>query len=123
MRLSFHIDLETGAEIGPDKIALLEAIQRQGSITGAARSVGRSYRCAWRWVGQINQALREPAVRAAPGGSRGGGAVVTQVGMQLIESYHAVVAHAQAAAGEEIAAIRRLARPSPTSARGGHGTS
>jgi molybdate transport system regulatory protein len=123
MRLSFHIDLENGTEIGPARIALLEAVQRQGSIAGAARSVGMSYRSAWLSIEQINQALREPAVKAAPGGLRGGGAVVTQVGMQLIESYHAVVARAQAAAGEEIGAICRLARPSPTSARGRHGTS
>jgi molybdate transport system regulatory protein len=115
-RVSIRIDLETGERIGPAKIALLEAIKAQGSISGAARLLGMSYRGAWLRVNAINQALSEPAVTANPGGRNGGGAAVTQVGTQLVEPYHAVEAHVQAAASGEIQAIcgsRGLARHPP----------
>jgi molybdate transport system regulatory protein len=118
MRVAVRFDLETGERIGSREITLLEAIQTQGSITGAARSLGISYRGAWLRVRQINQALREPAVSGGPGGRSGGGAAVTPVGMTLIAVYHAVEAKLQAAASEEIHAIRELARSGPTPAGG-----
>jgi molybdate transport system regulatory protein len=70
-RLSIRIDLASGDQIGPSKIALLEAIRAQGSISGAARSLGISYRGAWLLVKAINQAMREPAVTAETGGRNG----------------------------------------------------
>jgi Arc/MetJ-type ribon-helix-helix transcriptional regulator len=42
-RLSVRIDLTSGGHLGSGKIALLEAIQAQKSISGAARSLGMSY--------------------------------------------------------------------------------
>ena len=77
MGVAIRFDLETGERIGSREIKLLEAIQTQGSITGAARSLVTSYRGAWLRIRQINHALREPAVSASPGGRRGGGAAVT----------------------------------------------
>jgi molybdate transport system regulatory protein len=55
MRLSIRIDLENGDNLGSEDVALLEAIRSQGSISGAARSLGISYRCAWLWVDHINE--------------------------------------------------------------------
>jgi molybdate transport system regulatory protein len=69
--LSIRIDLASGDRIGPGKIALLEAIRSTGSISAAARSIGMSYRRAWLLVEEINQTLREPAVKAETGGARG----------------------------------------------------
>ena len=37
-QVSIRIDLESGGQIGPGKIALLEAIRETGSITAAAES-------------------------------------------------------------------------------------
>jgi len=47
--LSLRIDLPSG-RIGPGKIDLLEAIDREGSISAAGRALGMSYkRCPpWR---------------------------------------------------------------------------
>jgi molybdate transport system regulatory protein len=39
IELSIRIDLESGARIGPGKIALLEAIRKTGSISAAAKSM------------------------------------------------------------------------------------
>lgn len=110
--LSIRIDLATGDRIGPGKIALLEAIRSTGSISAAARSIGMSYRRAWLLVEEINQALREPAVRAATGGHRGGGAVVTPVGERVVNLYRTIEAQARTAAGGEFRAIGKLIRHS-----------
>ena len=64
--LSIRLDLANGDRIGPGKIALLEAVRAKGSITAAARHLGMSYRWAWLLVEQVNEALRKPAVSAAP---------------------------------------------------------
>jgi molybdate transport system regulatory protein len=110
-RLSIRIDLENGDRIGPGKVALLEAIRATGSISAAARALGMSYRRAWLLVEEINQALREPAVAAETGGRRGGGAVVTPAGEQLVGLYRTIESHARSAASGEFRAIGRLVRP------------
>jgi molybdate transport repressor ModE-like protein len=73
-QVSIRIYLETGSRIGPGRIALLEAISKTGSIRAAARSMDMSYRRAWLLVDELNKLLSEPAVTAAAGGARGGGA-------------------------------------------------
>lgn len=108
--LSIRIDLASGERIGPGKIALLEAIRSTGSISAAARSIGMSYRRAWLLVEEINQTLREPAVRAETGGAHGGGAVVTPVGERIVDLYRTIELQARAAAGGEFRAIARLIR-------------
>jgi molybdate transport system regulatory protein len=55
--------------IGPGKIAVLEAVAETGSISGAARLLGMSYRRAWMLIDEMNHALSSPAVNTAAGGS------------------------------------------------------
>src|ERR1700730_9317520 len=86
-RVAVRIDLPGGCQIGLSKIALLEAIHEQGSISAAARDIGITYRSAWNWVEEINRVLREPAVTAKIGGLRGGGAVLTSVGTEVVLLY------------------------------------
>lgn len=108
--LSIRIDLASGDRIGPGKIALLEAIRSTGSISAAARSIGMSYRRAWLLVDEINQTLREPAVRAEAGGPHGGGAVITPVGERVVGLYRAIESQARSAAGGQFRAIGKLVR-------------
>ena len=108
--LSIRLDLANGDRIGPGKIALLEAIRAKGSITAAARHLGMSYRRAWLLVEQINEALRKPAVSAAPGGRHGGGAVLTPIGEQVIELYHTIEEVSRTPARQEFRAIAKLVR-------------
>ena len=105
-----RIDLESGDRIGPGKIALLEAIRSAGSISGAARSLGMSYRRAWLLVEEVNDALREPAVTAETGGRRGGGAALTAVGERVVDLYRTIESQARSAAGGEFRAIGKLVR-------------
>ncbi|HYF06921.1 MAG TPA: LysR family transcriptional regulator [Acetobacteraceae bacterium] len=87
--LSLRIDLG-GGPIGPGKIALLEAIAREGSISAAARALGMSYRRAWELVAELNRALGAPVVHAAPGGRSGGGASLTARGQRIVADYRAI---------------------------------
>lgn len=108
--LSLRIDLPQG-RIGPGKIALLEAIAREGSISAAGRALGMSYKRAWDLVDALNRLLGAPVVAASTGGHRGGGASLTAVGHALVADYRAIEAAAQEAAAPRLAAmLRRAAR-------------
>ena len=78
--------------IGPGKITLLEAIDRTGSITCAARDLDMSYRRAWLLLDELNRSLREPAVDSATGGRRGGGTALTDTGRRLVAIYRRIEA-------------------------------
>lgn len=99
VRVSLRLDLPSGGRVGPGKIALLEAIGRTGSIAGAARLLDMSYPRAWKLVEALDAALGIAVVTRAPGGQKGGGAVLTAAGHALIARYRAVEAAAQAHAG------------------------
>ena len=73
--------------VGRDRIAILEAIAKHGSITHAAKAVGGSYKGAWDAVAAINNLLPVPAVIAQPGGQRGGGAIREEEGHRLIVAF------------------------------------
>ncbi|KKW68753.1 ModE family transcriptional regulator [Lampropedia cohaerens] len=97
--------------IGPGKVALLEAIHAAGSISGAARRLGMSYRRAWLLLDELNGALAQPAVVTAAGGAHGGGARLTEVGVQIIAAYRGAEAHAAQAAAKELALLQGLLKP------------
>lgn len=78
--------------LGPGRVELLEHINRLRSISAAAREMGMSYRRAWELVQSMNDAAGTPLVTAAPGGARGGGAVVTEHGLRAIALYRDLVA-------------------------------
>jgi molybdate transport system regulatory protein len=109
-RLSIRLDLSNGGRIGPGKIALLEAIRAEGSISAAARHLGMAYRTAWLLVEQINEALREPAVITATGGQHGGGTVLTPTGEQVIELYHTIEELTRTSGRQEFRALAKLVR-------------
>lgn len=88
-RLQLHLRIVRGKAraIGPGKIALLEAIGETGSISGAARKLGMSYRRAWVLVDDLNRHLSKAVIDAAPGGKHGGGAKLSPTGRKLIALY------------------------------------
>lgn len=106
-RVSIRVDLASGARIGPGKVALLEEIARNGSISGAGRALKMSYRRAWELVEDLNRHLGTPVVTTAAGGARGGGAKLTPGGAALVTEYRAIEAAAHAAAGPHLAALDR----------------
>src|SRR5258708_19055926 len=105
---SMRLDLPDCDSIGPGKIALLEAIRVQGSISAAARYLGMSYRRAWLLVEQINKSLSQPAVTAATGGARGGGAAPTPGGRLVVEHYPAIENRTRSSANHGIWGLGQL---------------
>jgi molybdate transport system regulatory protein len=70
-----------------DRLALLEAVAKYGSITKAAGVLGFSYKAAWDAVQAINNVLPSPAFLTRFGGRGGGGAEVTDEGRKLISAF------------------------------------
>ena len=77
------------ARVGLERIALLEAVARLGSISAAAKAVGLSYKGAWDGVQALNNLFDAPLVSAAPGGKSGGAAQVTPRGQAVIRAFRA----------------------------------
>jgi molybdate transport system regulatory protein len=112
---SIRIRLLCGDEIamGQGKADLLEAILETGSISAAGRKLGMSYRKAWLMVDEMNRCFVHSVVEATKGGTRGGGARVTENGMEALARFRVVQAKAQAALEEDVKAFRRLLAPQP----------
>ena len=97
--------------IGPGKAELLRLIENTGSISGAAREMGMSYRRAWTLVETMNGAFREPLVEAATGGRGGGGARVADFGREALKRYKAVEDRALGSVTIEMDAFAKLLKP------------
>ncbi|OFZ70967.1 MAG: ModE family transcriptional regulator [Betaproteobacteria bacterium RBG_16_58_11] len=105
---SIRILFGAASSLGPGKIALLESISRAGSISGAAREMGMSYRRAWLLVEAMNKAFKKPLVMAVTGGKRGGGAEVTAFGHALLLRYREIEAKAAAAVAADLKALAKM---------------
>lgn len=92
-------------QIGPGKVDLLEAIERTGSISSAARALGMSYRRAWLLVDEIGKLFKRPIITTAAGGSHGGGALLTDFGRALIVAYRRIEDRAAEVVREELVAF------------------
>ncbi len=79
--------------MGPGKAELLEAIAREGSISGGARAMEMSYRRAWLLVDTMNRSWTKPLVETSVGGGGRGGAKLTPFGEDLLKAYRALEAH------------------------------
>jgi molybdate transport system regulatory protein len=111
LKIKIQWFLDDAIALGPGKVELLEAIERQGSIAAAAREMGMSYRRAWLLVDTMNRCFLQPLVTATPGGASGAGARVTPEGSRVAAAYRAVErAAADAALAAEAGTIAPLLR-------------
>lgn len=76
-----------GTYLGEGRIALLEKIGETGSISAAARSLGMSYRKAWKLVESMNSQAPTPLVIRQAGGASGGGTQLTEAGREASKVY------------------------------------
>ena len=82
-----RIRLRNDLVLGPGKIQLIQAIDRTGSISAAARELGMSYRRAWLLVDALNRMFSQLVIRTSSGGAKGGGAKVTAFGRAVAAAY------------------------------------
>ena len=106
----FRVDFAPPCSVGPGKIALLERINRTGSLSQAARDLGMSYRRAWQLLSSLNASFREPVAVTATGGRGGGGARLTAFGRELIGLYRAFEEETQARAVRAFKPVAQKAR-------------
>jgi len=71
----------------PQRIALLQHIAEQGSITRAAKSAGLSYKAAWDAIDELNNLAQKPLVERSVGGKGGGGARLSSEGERVLRLY------------------------------------
>ncbi len=98
--------------LGPGKVDLLEAIDRWGSISKAARESGLSYRRAWTLVDTMNKSFKSALVESSAGGKKGGGAHLTPLGEKLAATYRAMESKAETAMKPGWKTIQRSLKPS-----------
>ena len=121
-KLFLRIEFGGDDRVGPGKIALLEAVEREQSISAAARAMGMSYRRAWLLIDTMNRMFREPVVRAHPGRASGRSAEVTPWGARLCAAYRDAEKRTEKASkalvDEIVAALKPGYRPPASRKRG-----
>lgn len=110
LRLQLRLDADT--RIGPGKILLLEAVDRVGSISAAARELGMTYRRAWELIDHMNKAFGRPLVIGQTGST--GGASLTDLGRDVVRRYRLIEQATRDAAAEHLAALSEsITTPDP----------
>lgn len=92
LRVTLRIDVGGRRTLGPGKVRLLELVGQHGSISGAARAMGMSYRRAWTLVESLNGDFGGKLVAAKPGGAGGGGAQLLPDGAEVVQLYRTLEA-------------------------------
>ncbi len=93
MELSYHIKCRIwichgqASYLGEGRIRLLQEIQSTGSIRQAAKNMSMSYKKAWSLVQSMNTQSEIPIVERKTGGINGGGAQLSEKGLELIRIY------------------------------------
>ena len=124
LKLKLQILCGDAIAMGPGKADLLEAIAAEGSISGAGRRLGMSYRRAWQLVDLMNRCWAAPLVETSPGSARGGGARLSPEGADVLTAYRALQASLEGhAAGAELASLESKLRTRPLRSQAERGES
>ncbi|SNY91668.1 molybdate transport system regulatory protein [Cohaesibacter sp. ES.047] len=78
---------KAGQRASEERFRLLSQIDREGSISAAAKAVGISYKGAWDAVHALNNLFPSPLVVTQPGGRKGGGAFLTEEGRKALQAH------------------------------------
>ena len=115
----FRVDFGPNCALGPGKIALLECIERTGSLAEAARTLRMSYRRAWLLLEDMNTSFQERVTHMSVGGRGGGGATLTPFGHDLIRAYRELQVHIQQCAETAFPAVAPAASTPRSQAKSG----
>ena len=89
MAIEASVSLKSGASssVGRERIRLLQAVAREGSITAGAKAVGLSYKAAWDALDAMSNLFGQPLLATRSGGTAGGGSVLTATGIKAVEAF------------------------------------
>ena len=111
LKIKTQIMVSDEIAIGPGKAALLEAVERTGSISAAGRDLGISYRRTRDMIDVLNRHWGSPVVETAKGGSAHGGSVLTVRGREVLAAWRALDEEMHRASEHHAAALLQLAKP------------
>ena len=88
-RVKSRIWIEADGEIllGEGRVKLLKVIHETGSLSKASKTMGMSYKKAWALVDKINNRAQNPVTQSNVGGKGGGGVMLTEYGLSLIDAF------------------------------------
>jgi len=87
LRWKIWLEKDGAAIFGDGRAALLEAIERTGSLSAAARELQIPYRSAWKHVNHMERAYGKKILDRRTGGATGGGCRLTDAGQRLLHGY------------------------------------
>jgi len=96
-----------GHRLGAGKVRLLELVAETGSISKAAKEMEMSYRRAWLLVDELNTMFAKPVVETLAGGSGGGGAKVTDFGIEVVQMFRKLETKVQSEVKAATKSLRR----------------
>lgn len=112
-RMKIQIVLPDGSRLGPGKIALLEYIDAEGSLSRAAKRMDMSYRHAWLYMRQINEAFSDLAVLTPESGHGGRPAQLSEFGRKLIRQFRELEEETRSAATNRLEWLDRHKSSTP----------
>ena len=112
-RLRIRIIFGEAEMMGPGKAELLERIDRTGSLAAAGREMGMSYKRAWELIGTLNTMFQAPVVTSTRGGPGGGGAILTDMGRDVLRLYRDFEAEAAKSGARQLDALCGLMNDIP----------
>jgi molybdate transport system regulatory protein len=83
-------DLKLAGRLDARFFALLDALDRTGSITRASRTAGLSYKGAWMLLDAACNLANEPLLETATGGAGGGGTRLTEAAQGLLRAWRSL---------------------------------
>ena len=108
IRVRCWIDINGTRFFGPGRSDLLKLIDETGSIAKAARTMGMSYKKAWDMVGEMNMKGKTPLVISQKGGSKGGGASLTETGKKVVLAYDRLAKKLNTVVSKESALLKLI---------------
>ncbi|TRZ41962.1 winged helix-turn-helix domain-containing protein [Robertkochia solimangrovi] len=87
LRFKCWIEIDNEKFFGPGPAQLLALIDEMGSLSKAAREMNMSYKKAWSIIDELNQKGSTTYVILHKGGSKGGGAELTETARNVLKSY------------------------------------
>lgn len=113
IKIQARVMLDDEIAFGPGKADLLAAIAATGSISGAGKHLGMSYRRAWLLVDAMNRCFSHPLVETVTGGTHGGGARLTSQGNDVLARYQQLQNDLRALSEKHFPEFKPLLRKKP----------
>jgi len=79
--------LPNGTKLGAGRARLFELVDELGSIRKAVAKLGMSYRAAWGYINELEEAAGFTFLARRPGGGGTGGARLTREGRAFLARY------------------------------------